>query len=282
MELSRINPFIRYARAHQKFVVTKGFSQCYDCRLFYIKSGTGLLYANNQKYEFLDNTVIYLPARTKYRFSFQHNGQAWSILIFNFDLIDEFFHLKDSLGTADAREFIPERSPEYDFPEAFSQIIVQTVPGLYDPLKDCTTRFLNNSPYYRETSSAILKNCLFELLGRCSDDSASRIIGQITDYIHQNYQDSTLTNERISEQFGYHPYYLSQLFKERTGKTLHNYLLYYRIRIAKNYLITTDLDINTISWKCGFNSCAYFIKQFRQQTGTTPKQYRNTQTNQLL
>lgn len=282
MELSQINPFIRYARAHQKFVVTKGFSQCYDCRLFYIKSGTGTLFTNNKKYEFSDNTAIYLPARTKYRFSFRHSGQAWSILIFNFDLIDDFSHLKDSLGTADARDFIPERSPAYEFPEAFSQIIMQTVPSLYEPLKDCTTKFLNNSPFCREISSAVLKSCLFELLGRTGDDSASRIIEQITDYIHQNYQDSTLTNERISEQFGYHPYYLSQLFKERTGKTLHHYLLYYRVRIAKNYLITTDLDINTISWKCGFNSCAYFIKQFRQHTGITPKQYRKTQTNQLL
>lgn len=277
MALSHINPFIRYARAHKHLQIRQEISQCYDCRLFFVFSGTGQILANDTKYDFSDNTAIFLPPRTKYRISLRQTGKPFSILIFNFDLVDDFSHLADSLGTASEQSFIPERSPSYALPEPFSNIMVQTIPGLYDPLKGCITDFLTKPPYYRETASAVLKRCLFELIRTYGDDAASHMVGQITDYIHRHYAEPSLTNEQIAEQFGYHPYYLSQLFKEKTDRTLHSYLLYYRIRVAKDYLITTDLDINTISWKCGFNSCAYFIKQFRQHTGITPRQYRKSQ-----
>ncbi|MBQ7971739.1 MAG: helix-turn-helix transcriptional regulator, partial [Clostridia bacterium] len=86
--------------------------------------------------------------------------------------------------------------------------------------------------------------------------------------------DPSLTNEMIAAHFHYHPYYIRNLKKQQTGETLHQYLLRYRIRIAKNKLITTDADIGTIAWKCGFNTAAYFIKTFKTHTGLTPKQYR--------
>ena len=158
----------------------------------------------------------------------------------------------------------------------FSDVIVQTIPHLYEKLTKCTNEFLYKDKYYRETSSAILKTCLIELLRKSTVASEFKIIPQITEYIHKNYNKPELTNEDISKLFGYHPYYLSQLMKQATGETLHTYLLHYRIRIAKNLLVTTDSEISTVAWKCGFNSTSYFIKQFKLRTGTIPKQFRKS------
>jgi len=83
----------------------------------------------------------------------------------------------------------------------------------------------------------------------------------------------------IAEHLNYHPYHLSAIIKQETGKTLHQYLIYYRLQIAKNYLLTTDYDILDIAWKCGFSSATYFIELFRKNTGTTPKKYRSLQVH---
>lgn len=282
MPLSNLNPFIRYAKEHQHFYVSNQYSKNYDCRLFYIKSGKGSLETTDGEYSFSENTAIYVPPRTKYRLIFQHNDEPWSVLIFNFDLTDQYSHLKDSLGTVDYRMFDLARSPDYPIPEEFSQVIIQKVSNMFEQLQECTTRFLTRTPYYREFASATVKIGLLKLLYAQQDNESLHILKQIKDYIHKNYQKSDLTNEQIAILFGYHPYYLSQLFKEQTGVTMHSYMLSHRIRIAKNYLVTTDLDINTIAWQCGFNSCSYFSKQFRLQTGITPREFRKQKTNHLI
>ena len=55
-----------------------------------------------------------------------------------------------------------------------------------------------------------------------------------------------------------------------------------KIRIAKNFLATTDWDIETVAWQSGFNSVSYFIKLFREHTGVTPLNYRRSQANYIL
>ena len=101
----------------------------------------------------------------------------------------------------------------------------------------------------------------------------SFLADQVTAYIRENLSES-ISVEQIAAHFHYHPYYISNLMKKHTGKTLHQYLLSYRIRLAKNLLITTNTDIGTVAWKCGFNTSAYFIKIFKNHTGLTPGEYR--------
>jgi transcriptional regulator GlxA family with amidase domain len=67
--------------------------------------------------------------------------------------------------------------------------------------------------------------------------------------------------------------------KKHTKKTLHGYLLEYRIHMAKNYLTTTSLNVTEIAEKTGFASYTYFIKTFREQTGLSPLKYRKTHEN---
>lgn len=282
MKLHDINPHIRFA----KHIETANFSNilryCYDCRLFYIKKGSGTLKKDDKIYNFSNNTTFFIPPGSSYKLIFDKDDSAPTVLIFDFDLISDFAHIKDSLGTADESNFDPKKVIVYDLPEEFSNVIIQTMPHLYETLKKCTDEFLHKDKYYREYSSAIFKTCLIELLRKSTVASEIKVITQLTEYIHNHYHEPELTNKEIADKFGYHPYHLSRLMKQALGETLHTYLLHYRIRIAKNYLITTDWDISTIAWKCGFNSTSYFIKQFKIRTGDTPKQYRKFNQNLIF
>ena len=272
MAIPALNPHIRHARAYMDFIIKSTDSRCYDCRLFYIKEGSGTLTVQGEKYHFSSDTTIFLPPASLY--SFDMNSGDVCHLIFNFDLVSDHAHLEKSLGTAKAADFDPQKVPQYPIPKEFSAPIILKAPHLYESLKNCTEDFLNTPPYYREVCSARLKRCLLELLRSNEAEPESEVLRAITEYIHAHYRESTLTNEAIAAAFHYHPYYISQRIKAATGRTLHQTILDYRIRIAKNELITTDADIGTVAWRCGFNSTAYFIKQFKAHTGITPKQYR--------
>ncbi len=279
LDLSSLNPHIRFAKHFENTLMHDDLRFCYDCHLYYIEEGDCDLKVGNQSYNLSNDTVLYIPPGTAYRFLHKNSKSPLTMLIFNFDLVSDYAHIKESLGTADESNFNPQKIIKYDLPNEFTNITIQTLPHLYEKLKKLTNEFLYKDKYYRDASSAIMKACLIELLRKSSFATEFKIIPELTKYLHNHYQEAELTNEDIAKEFGYHPYYLSQLMKQATGETLRSFLLHYRIRVAKDLLITTDWEVSTIAWKCGFNSTSYFIKQFKFRTGITPHQFRKSNKN---
>lgn len=274
MKISDINPHIRYASVHYYYVNKPFDSICYDCRLFFIKEGKGHVVANGREYSFSNNTALFFPGGTKYHFYPDKSIRSFISIVINFDLINTFSHLSKSLGTAAEKDFCQEKLVTYSMPTEFNTILSRQLPLAAPLLDKCCEEFLVQSPLYREISSALLKLSLLDLVRECDQNQESTRVLPVLDYIHKHYQDSTLTNESIAKMFNYHPYYLSQMIRQHTGQALHRYLVSYRIKMAKKKLITTNDSISTIAWKSGFQSSAYFIKQFKAQVGVTPNIYR--------
>lgn len=275
MELYHINPNIRYAREHSNFKGMPYLCKCYDCRIFYFCSGEGYLIVNGEKYNFSNNYIMFFPPRTEYRFVLDRK-EPITVRVFNFDLSDEYFPDTTHLGTPSKDDFDDELVPNYELPDEFSHIIIsEDFFGINETLRDCIDVFISNSRYYREIASSILKRALLTLLTtENSLGQNNRLVAAVLEYINKNHADADLSNKAISANFNYHPYYLNKLMKNFTGKTIHQYIINYRLRIAKDMLLTTDHDINTIAWKVGFNSPSHFISTFRRHFGRTPFEYR--------
>lgn len=280
MKLDQLNPFVRYARTHVYYAPTKKNCVCYDCRLFYIAHGEGTLIADGQNYVVSQNTVIYLPPKTQYRFIF-NDPTAVNIYVLNFDLTDAFSRYSRSLGTASEDAFDPSKVLDYEPPKEFSSIIVQN-DGIHvrNHVAKCTDVFLRKEPYHRQTASASVKLALIEILRERENESNDyKLVQSVIEYIRDNYSLAELSNQTIADEFHYHPYHLSRIMKTYTQKTLHSYLIDYRLHMAKNYLVTTSLNITMIAEKTGFASYTYFIKIFREKMGQSPLQYRQTHKN---
>lgn len=273
MELININPFIRYARLHRNTQnINTDLKLCYDCRLFLITQGHCKIEINCKIYELTPGCVIYLPPASRYHFFETKKNTDFFVL--NFDLTDGFTHIKHSLRTPLYANHDKNKIHIYDLPDSFKNPLVKKCSNISKQINEICENFLTKKPYYRELSSAILKECLIKILAQSDELSSSGIAYKVLDYIYKNYSSPSLDNNEIASHFGYHPYYLSSIIKEVTGKTLHKQLLDFRLSSAMNMLVATDYDITTISWKCGFNSVSYFISSFKEKTGTTPKQYR--------
>lgn len=65
-------------------------------------------------------------------------------------------------------------------------------------------------------------------------------------------------------------------YKELFDISFHKDLIASRITYAKYLLITTSVSLSAIAYKCGYDDEKYFMRQFRQLTGFTPNNYRDS------
>lgn len=283
MELFEINPFIRYANLHEFFPKEKENSICYDCRLFFVCEGFGSLMINDIDYNFSKDTVVFLPPKTTYKFSFE-TGSNIKVYVINFDLTCNFSNIKESVGTAPASSFDYKKLLITPTPLKLKGVIVLgNLVGIKQTVKKIINEFANSNSYYLETSSTLMKICLIDIVkAKSLGVSNIKILSEIQNYIYNNYSNPDLSNKDIAEHFYYHPYYLSQLFKSITGVSLYQYLINYRINVAKSHLVSTAFTVDEIAWKTGFCSTSHFIKTFRLKIGQTPLKYRSHNTNLLI
>ena len=78
----------------------------------------------------------------------------------------------------------------------------------------------------------------------------------------------------IAEELSLNVNYLERIFKESEGITISRYILKEKIGRSKNLLVYSDRSIMEISEYLSFSSQSHFGKVFLQETGMTPRQYR--------
>ena len=94
-------------------------------------------------------------------------------------------------------------------------------------------------------------------------------------YIESHYGDS-ITLSDISANAGINHTTLTSLMKEELGCTAIEYLIQYRITIAKKQLGFTDVPIKDIANMVGFKTVQHFNRIFKEITGATPAEFRKT------
>ena len=82
-----------------------------------------------------------------------------------------------------------------------------------------------------------------------------------------------LSLEKVASEVKFAPSYFHKLFKNSTGKPLHQYIEDLRIEQAINLLITTEMTLTQIAYECGFSSQSYFSYAFKRHTGFAPRAY---------
>ncbi|MCR5102439.1 MAG: helix-turn-helix domain-containing protein [Butyrivibrio sp.] len=106
-----------------------------------------------------------------------------------------------------------------------------------------------------------------------SDSDSSNTVAEVRAYIKEHLDDD-LSRENLSKLVYLNPDYLSHLFKKEVGLSLTNYVIKERIEESKRLLSNTDMSIQDIAIKCGFQNISYFSRQFKTLTGMTPREFR--------
>ncbi|MGZ7443516.1 AraC family transcriptional regulator [Paenibacillus sp. TH7-28] len=86
--------------------------------------------------------------------------------------------------------------------------------------------------------------------------------------------DQELTLEQIADRLHYNPNYLSNIFKKEHGTTFSEYLMNYRLEMAKKWLVETDMTVREIAERLQYHKPQNFIRSFRKKEHVTPGEYR--------
>lgn len=95
----------------------------------------------------------------------------------------------------------------------------------------------------------------------------------IKKYIDDNFSQSKLTLENISNELSYSPKYISSIFKKRFNVGIAEYLNTIRIQNACTLIRQGFTSISDVSYRCGYSDPQYFSKVFKQKIGFSPKAY---------
>ncbi|MBO9606758.1 MAG: helix-turn-helix domain-containing protein [Paenibacillaceae bacterium] len=104
-------------------------------------------------------------------------------------------------------------------------------------------------------------------------EKKSRHIREAVKLIEENDgQELSLT--AAADRLDLNPSYLSRIFKEKTGTGFMEFVTNARIEKSKKLLHETNMKVKDIGELLGYANVNYYIRIFKEVTGTTPREYR--------
>ncbi|GAA4842542.1 transcriptional regulator YesS [Paenibacillus vulneris] len=111
-----------------------------------------------------------------------------------------------------------------------------------------------------------------EAMENRADFQLKKMIEQAMLYIQANYMND-ISLDSCAEHCGTNAFVMSRTFKQVSGKNFIDYLTDLRMEKAKEMLRNSELKINEVSEKVGYQH-SYFNRIFKKYEGVTPSQYR--------
>jgi len=107
-------------------------------------------------------------------------------------------------------------------------------------------------------------------------------VSKAVQYIRMNYY-KRISLETLSNISGYSVSHFRKLFVEAYGVPPQEYMINYRLRKAKEFLVEdSGKTVEEIAGLVGMCSASYFCRKFRESTGISPHKYKNMDRNSKL
>lgn len=229
---------------------------------FVVENGSGTLQYDNQEYGLQSGDCVFIDCRKPYA-HFTSERNLWKLHWVHFygptmNCIYEKYVERGGLPT-----FHPNNI------------------DLFTSLLDELYRIADSNEYVKDMSiqenlasllTFIMKESCHPDMSRRSSPKRQNVI-VIKKYLDEHYTES-ITLDALSELFFINKFYLTRVFKEQYGSSIHNYLYEKRITQAKLLLRFTDEPIEKLCVTCGVDDANYFARLFKRVEGVTPGDYR--------
>jgi len=90
----------------------------------------------------------------------------------------------------------------------------------------------------------------------------------------QEKMEEDLSLEEMACAVGLSAAHFSEVFRNTTGRTPHQCLLWYRVQRAKEMLASAETRVLDVAIACGFKTQQHFARVFREMCGASPTEYR--------
>jgi AraC-like DNA-binding protein len=158
--------------------------------------------------------------------------------------------------------------------------LVLIAPGpVHDLLQDLR-REVREQPAGHEAAVAALLLLLLTDVARLAHDVAGEmrardepLLARVFEIIDSRYAER-LTLRDVAAEVGLSGGHLTTVVRQRTGRTVVDWILERRLAAARGLLLSSDLTVEAIAQRAGFEDPAYFSRRFRLAHGCPPGAWR--------
>ena len=278
MKISDMHPFARNVMQINLIPMQK-YGKAGDTRMFYMYD-SAIAYIDGEEYPVSFGSLVVIPAAVPYYFKCDAPIRMIAV---NYDYTESAAHIIDPRPPRSLRNFneslIIERLNFEDCAILNRPIVLENMWSLQSQLELMLKEFEYRKPFFREIASSMLKQMIFEIIRMLTPGQKSSVItDSVLEYIHAHYAED-IDNESVAANVGYHSYYLNRLLKAVAGTTIRQYIIDYRIEVAKRYLEQTNFSIGAVAELCGYRNLCNFSVDFKKKTGASPSAYRKSFTD---
>ena len=106
-------------------------------------------------------------------------------------------------------------------------------------------------------------------------------INPIVNYIN-NHLDEPLDLKKLAALGNYSPFHFHRIMRAYLGESLVSYVIRIRLETAANLLRYTELPVNDIAFKTGYENLSSFSKAFKKRFGISAIEFRQNNDAQIL
>ncbi|QGH36051.1 helix-turn-helix domain-containing protein [Gracilibacillus salitolerans] len=287
MEFKNLTPYIRVAmdsKIKPPFYINRSI---FDYELIFLKEGEILLAVEDNSYHCVPGDIIFLKPMQHHMLKSINENTIYQPHI-HFD----FFHREDSKDVKVSFKKMHEMTPKENswFREDITKqvnIDISPVIRLKNPiiienlLFDIINEFDQKLPYYEVTIQGLFSQLWGYIQREIHWQKNTQIqkyweeIQHVKAYINHHHA-REVTLEELEKVANISKYHLVRLFKMTYRVTPIKYHLQIRIEKAKELIQYSELSINEIAERFGFNSIHAFSRSFKNMEGVPPSFYRKS------
>jgi AraC family L-rhamnose operon transcriptional activator RhaR len=250
--------------------------------LVHIVRGTGTQTIDDRKYPIISGDLYVLPIGSSHHSSADPDSElAYYDILFRPELFstEEWATLQALPRFA---RLFAEARPGQDHPTAAK---LTFAPPRSDEILGLIERMSKESLAAQPGWQMLVKGLFIDLLvttcryaeERVPDDVASQEgpVAKTLAFLHEHSHER-LSVEDLAGISGVSSGYLGELFKSKTGESIHRYLMCLRVERAREMIEQSDRSFTQIALDCGFEDSSYFARVFRQIMGVSPRTFRKS------
>ena len=228
----------------------------------YCIDGQGWYSINGKRHDVAKDQYFILPAGVAHEYGADEK-EPWTIYWIHFRGSLARFYASDGPGPKDIK---PNKESRINYRIDLFEEIFHTLNHSYA---------IENIRYAMATFQHYLASLRYLQQYREAVGTAESrdVVNMAIHYFEENIE-RHITLKGVSEFVNLSPSRLSTLFKQKIGYSPLNYFILLKIKKACELLDTTDMKINQICVKLGFDDQYYFSRQFSKTMGMSPKGYR--------
>lgn len=236
--------------------------------LIYCTEGKGWYHIHDKTYQVEKNQYIIIPPHVPYSFE-ADEGTPWTIYWIHFQgkLVNSFLSPNPSpqiiLSDERSRQQVRIRL----FEETYNSFAMGYTKEYLAYSSMCLYTFLSTFIFQEQ----------FRHIGAPNHNELSFSMRVI--YYLQEHVETNLTLSDLAEYFNYSESHFSTLFQKETGTSPIHYFTRLKIQKACQYIELTDMKLNEIAMRLGFEEQAYFSRVFTKVMGISPSAYRKKETD---